>query len=418
MPTTPVTNWGEALLTSLASGLVVLFAAVPRIIGFLAILIIGWIIAAAMAGAVTAILRTVKFNDVARRSGFSGFVENMGIRKDASAFIADLVKWFVRLIVLVSAFDALGLPAVSQVLQQLLLWLPNLVVALVILVLAGLAANALAGLVRGATAESGLGNPEPAGDGRAGRGVGLCHRGGRQPDRHRHHPGQHPVHGPGRRAGAGARPGLRTRWSRHSRPDRRRLVPQGRAGGAQTRTGRRVRSADDRRQDRRRDEAVIDKERNVEETHHGASACARPQVFRPHSEPGTCSRCSIASRWFAAELLSTGALRDGVQSWRCLEYGPGERTESSGSVSAAEQFARPRPTRPASYCRPRSVAHVSPSSKRLTGMIREGYPTDNAAQQTPEQEDPAAPAADAAIESEEQQPEGGLLENLVRKALG
>ena len=65
-----------------------------------------------------------------------------------------------RLIVLVSAFDALGLPAVSQVLQQLLLWLPNLVVALVILVLAGLAATALASLVRGATAEASLGNPE------------------------------------------------------------------------------------------------------------------------------------------------------------------------------------------------------------------------------------------------------------------
>jgi hypothetical protein len=146
-------------LTSLAAGLVVLFAAVPKVIGFLAILIIGWLIASAIAGAVTAILRTVKFNDVARRSGFSGIVHNMGIRTDASAFIADLVKWFVRLIVLVSAFDALGLPAVSQVLQQLLLWLPNLAVALVILVLAGLAANALAGLVRGATAESGLGGP-------------------------------------------------------------------------------------------------------------------------------------------------------------------------------------------------------------------------------------------------------------------
>jgi hypothetical protein len=38
---------------------------------------------------------------------------------------------------------------VSQVLEQLLLWLPNLVVALVVLVIGGLAANALAGLVRG-----------------------------------------------------------------------------------------------------------------------------------------------------------------------------------------------------------------------------------------------------------------------------
>jgi hypothetical protein len=56
------------------------------------------------------------------------------------------------------AFDTLGLPAVSNVLQQLLLWLPNLVVALVVLVIGGLAANALSQLVRGATAEAGFSN--------------------------------------------------------------------------------------------------------------------------------------------------------------------------------------------------------------------------------------------------------------------
>ncbi len=61
---------------------------------------------------------------------------------------------------LVSAFDALGLPAVSQVLQQLLLWLPRLVVAIITLVIGGLAANALGRLIRGATAESGLRNPD------------------------------------------------------------------------------------------------------------------------------------------------------------------------------------------------------------------------------------------------------------------
>jgi hypothetical protein len=97
---------------------------------------------------------------LAQRSGFTGFVRQMGIQRDAVGFLADLAKWFVRLIVLVAAVDCLGLPAVSCVLQQLLLWLPNLVFALVVLVLAGLAANALAPLVRGATAEAGLGNPD------------------------------------------------------------------------------------------------------------------------------------------------------------------------------------------------------------------------------------------------------------------
>ncbi len=160
MTTAPVTDWGTALITSVAAALALLLGAIPKVIGFAVILIIGWIIASALATAVAAILRTVKFNDLAQRAGISGFVQKMGVHTDAAGFLATLVKWFVRLIVLVTAFDALGLPAVSQVLQQILLWLPNLVVALVVLVIAGLAANALASLVRGATAESGLGNPD------------------------------------------------------------------------------------------------------------------------------------------------------------------------------------------------------------------------------------------------------------------
>src|ERR687883_622151 len=162
MPTAvaPVTDWGTAVMTSLAAALALLLGAIPRVIGFLLILIIGWLIAAALARVVSSVLRAVRFNDLAQRAGLSGFVQQMGLHTDAAGFVATIAKWFVRLIVLVTAFDALGLPAVSQVLQQLLLWLPNLVVALVVLVIGGLAANALASLVRGATAESGLGNPD------------------------------------------------------------------------------------------------------------------------------------------------------------------------------------------------------------------------------------------------------------------
>jgi hypothetical protein len=157
---TPITDWGTALVTSAAAALVILLEAIPRIIGFLIILLIGWFIASALAGAVAALLRAVRFNELARRSGLADMIQQMGMHTDASGAIATVAKWFVRLIVLVVAFDALGLPAVSQVLQSLLLWLPNLVVAIVVLVIGGLAANALAGLVRGATAEAGFGNAE------------------------------------------------------------------------------------------------------------------------------------------------------------------------------------------------------------------------------------------------------------------
>ena len=155
-----INAWGAALTTSLATALSLFLGAIPRVIGFLIILIIGWFISGLLAAGVAALLRAVRFNDLAQSSGFSGFVRNMGVRKDPAGLLADIVKWFVRLIVLVVAFDALGLPAVSQVLQQFLLWIPNLVVAVVVLVIAGLAANALANLVRGATAQAGFDNPD------------------------------------------------------------------------------------------------------------------------------------------------------------------------------------------------------------------------------------------------------------------
>jgi hypothetical protein len=156
----PVRDTGDAFKASLAGALNTLLSAIPRIIGFAVVLIVGWIIASLLAKGVKALLHAVRFNDLAQRSGFAGFVQKMGVRNDSAGVIADIVKWFVRLITLVVAFDTLGLPAVSNVLQQLLLWLPNLVVALVVLVIGGLAAKALSQLVRGATAEAGFSNPD------------------------------------------------------------------------------------------------------------------------------------------------------------------------------------------------------------------------------------------------------------------
>jgi hypothetical protein len=159
MPTA-VTHWSDAMFTSLAAAMALLFSAIPKIIGFALILIAGWFIASLIERGLAAILRTIKFNHLAERAGLADFVQRMGMNTDAAGMIGLVVKWFVRLIALVVAFDALGLPAVSEVLRQLLLWLPNVVVAMVVLVIGGLAARALSNLVRGAASEAGLSNSD------------------------------------------------------------------------------------------------------------------------------------------------------------------------------------------------------------------------------------------------------------------
>jgi hypothetical protein len=154
-----ITTWGAAIQTPLSNALSRLLTAIPAIIGGLIILGIGWFVAALVAHGAAAILRRVRFNDMAHRSGLAGFVNNTGMETDAIGFVAFTAKWFIRLIALVIAFDALGLPAVSDTLRQLVLWLPGLVVALVVLVIGGLAANGLYRVVRASAARGDIGNP-------------------------------------------------------------------------------------------------------------------------------------------------------------------------------------------------------------------------------------------------------------------
>jgi hypothetical protein len=154
------TSWAGAIEASVSGALALFLASIPKVIAFVVIVAIGWALAGLAVRGVEAVLRRVRFNDLAHRSGLGGFVDSTGVNTDATGFTGLVVKWFIRLITLVVAFDALGLPAVSEVLRQLLLWLPNLVVALVVLVIGGLAANAASGLARASAARADFGNAE------------------------------------------------------------------------------------------------------------------------------------------------------------------------------------------------------------------------------------------------------------------
>lgn len=156
---TGVRNWGDAFANSFREAMAGLAAAIPNLLGFLLIVLIGWIVASLLSSAVGALLRAVRFNELANRAGLSTFVNNMGLRTDPAGFVALITRWLVWLVTFVVAFDALGLPAVSNILQQMLAWLPNLIVALVLLVIGGLVAGVVANLVRGATATARLGDP-------------------------------------------------------------------------------------------------------------------------------------------------------------------------------------------------------------------------------------------------------------------
>ncbi len=154
-----ITNWGAAIITAFANALNLVLTFIPKLIGFLVILLVGWIVATAVSKALTFLLRKVGFDRMANRIGLTRLEQRMGISLDAAGVLGKIVYWFLFLIFLVPAVDALGLTSVSAILGSVIAYIPNVFVAILVLFLGTLAATFVADIVRGATASANVGNP-------------------------------------------------------------------------------------------------------------------------------------------------------------------------------------------------------------------------------------------------------------------
>jgi small-conductance mechanosensitive channel len=159
-----ITSTGDALLTAFANALAVFFAFIPHLIGAIIILIIGLIVGRLVGGIVTSALRAVKFDQVAERADVGDLLRNAGVKMDAAALVGGIAKWFIYIVFFQVAASTLGFPQLTDILNQVLAFLPRIVVALVILLIGALVAKLLAGVVRGAVGTSRLGNADVLGN--------------------------------------------------------------------------------------------------------------------------------------------------------------------------------------------------------------------------------------------------------------
>ena len=132
-----------------------LLAFLPRLLGFLIILLIGFVVAKALQKLVTVALEKAG-TDRALREGASGEVVSR-VAPDASpsALIGRVVFWFVFLGALSIAISSLGITALNNFLADVFAYLPNIVVAILIFILAGALAGLLAKLISNAMGDSG-----------------------------------------------------------------------------------------------------------------------------------------------------------------------------------------------------------------------------------------------------------------------
>ena len=118
---------------------------VPKLLFFLVVLVVGWLIAKALAKVTDSVLERVGFDGAVERGGIKQAMAKS--RYDASDIVAKLVKYAVLLFTLVIAFNVFGPNPISELLQDVIAFLPRIVVAIVIIVVASAIAKVVKDLV-------------------------------------------------------------------------------------------------------------------------------------------------------------------------------------------------------------------------------------------------------------------------------
>src|ERR687897_906124 len=139
------------MIESLRTGLDAFFGFVPQLIGAIVILVVGYVVAKILQAVVARVLKAVGFDGWMERGGIKQFFDRAQTRATPATVLGKLAFWFVFIIAITMAADALGIRQVSAVLGQLIAYIPSIIAAILILILAALLANFLAGIVRGAT---------------------------------------------------------------------------------------------------------------------------------------------------------------------------------------------------------------------------------------------------------------------------
>ncbi|QUH00636.1 mechanosensitive ion channel [Saccharopolyspora erythraea] len=142
---------------SLLGGLEAVIAYIPTIIGALVILLIGYIVAKVVQKLVEKGLHKLGVDRRLKDTPMGGYMDRATPGASPSRVVGKVAFWLIFLIGLVSALGALGIAAITNFMNQVLAYVPNIIAAIAIFIVAGLVAGAVSGLARRTMGETATG---------------------------------------------------------------------------------------------------------------------------------------------------------------------------------------------------------------------------------------------------------------------
>lgn len=153
--TTDLNTWTDTVVLAIADSLQAALSFLPNIVGAIIVFVIGWIIAGIGRNLVIKLLQILQIEPFAEKVGLSEVLKKVGATLSPIELLAELVKWFIVLVFLSPAVDILGLSQVTAILNNVLLYIPNVLVAVLIVMFGAIFADLTAQFVKGTAAAVG-----------------------------------------------------------------------------------------------------------------------------------------------------------------------------------------------------------------------------------------------------------------------
>jgi small-conductance mechanosensitive channel len=158
-----ILDWYAITLNGLQDLLQGFIGFLPALVGALVIFVIGWFISSGVGRLVGDILKKIKFNQIFERGNWKNALEKADLKVDPSGFIGAIFKWVLVIVFLLASVEILGLNQLAAFITDVLAYLPNVLVASLIFVVAVIIADIVEKVLRAAVESAQVGQAHMVG---------------------------------------------------------------------------------------------------------------------------------------------------------------------------------------------------------------------------------------------------------------
>ncbi len=151
-----VVDWQTTVMEPVTAMWTRVLGFLPTLISVIVILVVGWILATLIQKVVTRFLKLARLDTASEKTGIANILTKGDINYTLSEIIGILIYWLMMLVVILAAVNALQLTVAAELLNRVILYMPNVIAGIFILVLGIFFATIVANAVRTTAANAGI----------------------------------------------------------------------------------------------------------------------------------------------------------------------------------------------------------------------------------------------------------------------